>query len=134
MIKKLEDIEVFVEVFDPIVRARNDWRVTLRWDGEGLWGRFSRVPSDEDRQMLRFLIEKRDGRNWSVFGTNTTYLLASDPRDVLEAAAEIIIDRCVAEAAKKKPEPLLVQKLSYIHLTPKGPAIDVPVDSDCKSF
>lgn len=113
--------------FDPVVHQLGIWKVTLKWDGEGLWGRYSTVPEDEDRQMLRFVIERRNGNSWEAFGTNTTYILASDTREVIEKSAEMIAKACVADARKPAE---LVAKLGYLHLTPKGPAIDVPIDSE----
>lgn len=127
MISKIDDdgSQPFVENLVPVVARSGPWRVTLSWDGDGIWGRFSHEPEDDDRQMLRFHAE-RDGK---PVGQGVTYLRATDPRDDLQRAASLAVARLVANAKAKKPDPNIISKLGYLHIGRRGPAIDVPVDS-----
>lgn len=132
MIQRIEDDghgPSFVADFVPVLARRGPWRVTLSWDGDGLWGRFSPAPEDEDRQMLRFSAE-RDGTR---VGGGLTYLRATDPRDDLQRAASLAAARLVANAKTKKPDPNIMSKLGYLHLGRRGPAIEVPIDSKCEA-
>ena len=124
MIRKIEKPS-FVENMAPVVARQGIWSITLCWDGDGIWGRYSHEPDDDDRQMLRFHAE-RDGRQ---VGQGVTYLLATDPRDDLQRAAYLAVARLVATAKAKKPDPDIISKLGYLHISGRGPAIDMPVDS-----
>lgn len=130
MIRKVEEYgqdPAFVADFVPVLSRRGLWRVILSWDGDGIWGKYSAEPEDEDRQMLRVRAE-RDGK---IVVDGVTYLRATDPRVELQKAADLALARCVANA--KRPDPLFMRKLCYLHLGRRGPAIEVPIDSKCES-
>lgn len=117
--------------FEPVVARCGDVRVTIRWTGEGYSGAMSDDPEDEDRPVLRFFAEERQGASWVLLADRSTYLLATDPRRHVEAGAELLASEIANATARARP---LFDRLAYLHLGTRGPAIDVPIDSKCRSF
>ena len=106
--------------------------MTLVWTGEGYHGPMSDDPEDDDQPVLRFVVHDNSGGSWRQAGTGTTYLLATDSREQLSKATGIMLE--TLEKHAKKPDPFIWTTLSYIHLAAKGPQINVPIDSHCRSF
>ncbi len=120
-----------MQEFEPVQARSGDVRVTIRWTGEGWSGAMSNDPEDEDRPVLRFFAEERRDGAWEALADRQTYLLATDPREHIEAGASLVAGE-IANATTRDRR--LFDRLAYLHLGVRGPAIDVPIDSKCKSF
>lgn len=116
--------------FEEIALTKGKWMVSLEWIGEGVSGDYE-SHDEEDYPMLRFTISKKDGKIYEPedSGSYCTYLRATDDRDKLTEAAQLILDRVAKYKGDDKRR--LYQELSYIHLDEKGnPAIELAADQD----
>jgi len=85
----------------PIVIKRGNWRVTLLYEGNGYYGKYSPTIDDgedkfsSDQPIVQLVIEKKIDEDWTQvkYGKQNTYLLATDSIELLEECAELIIKK-----------------------------------------
>jgi hypothetical protein len=85
----------------PIVIKRGNWRVTLLYEGNGYYGKYSPAIDDgedkfsSDQPIVQLVIEKKIDEDWTQvkYGKQNTYLLATDSIELLEECAELIIKK-----------------------------------------
>lgn len=114
--------------FEPITQEKKEWKVTLKWNGEGLHGKYVQEnDEDGDIPMLCLTIEQKINKNWSQKCSQQTFLRATDDRDLLEEAVNLVLDRVLG---CKERDRFFYEKLSYVHLHGKEVRIDLPNGSD----
>ena len=113
--------------FEPVVVERNQWKVTIKWSGEGLHGPFIQDnDEDGDVPMLRLVVEEKIAKKWLQRATSQTFLRATDDRDLIEGAAILILQRVLNQEDKDR---FFYESLAYAHLHGKEVRIDLPKGS-----
>jgi len=112
--------------FTPIVVNSNNWRVTLTYDGNGYSGRYDpSVDIDDeyhvsDQPVITLTVDKKIDKEWRQvqFGKQSTYLLATDPIELLEECADIILKKVKAykDWSNNDYNRRFFMELGYIHL------------------
>lgn len=118
--------------FEPIVVQKGKLKVVLDWQNNGLSGKYSPNPDDPegDSPVLNITFYKKDYTRWFpiAYSQNTTYLLATDPRSILEEGVNLVF-QSFSKSNEIDWSPQYFRQLAYIHIRGEKAAIDLPFDS-----
>lgn len=92
--------------FTPIVVSSSNWRVSLLYVGDGYSGKYSpAIDSDDedeyhhsDQPIITLIVEQKIGKEWKQvkYGKQNTYLLVTDPINLIKKCASLIMKRIKA--------------------------------------
>ena len=118
-------------MFEPIEKAKKNFRVALSYDGDGFCGKFQReLDPDEnaDKELLRLRIYVKKSK-WELLdgGNIVTYLWASDKTNLLETALDIVLDSLESNP-DKITDKFYLAKFGYLHIAGKKVRFNLPLD------
>lgn len=119
-------------VFEPIIVQKGKLKLVLDWQNNGLFGKY--LPQEDDPEgdspVLNISFYKKDYTRWfSIpYSQNTTYLLATDPRNILEEGANLVF-QIFSKSNEIDWSPQYFKQLAYIHIRGEKASIDLPFDS-----
>jgi hypothetical protein len=118
--------------FEPIKIKNKDLMLVVDWDGNGYSGVYNPDPDEpeSDSPLLRMTFFKRSYTVWNAipYSRLQTYLIATDPRDQLTEAAEMLF-KIVSKSNELELDPLYFKQLAYCHIFNGKPSVKIPLDT-----